>query len=438
MTLGDIGPRVEGVLTVGVLGEVEVHRDGVRLDLPAGKTTELMARLALDAGSGVRADALIEDLWAGPTSRNTLQSKVSQLRRALGDKDLVVGTGHGYALAVDASTVDATRAADLATEAADARGSDNPALTLDRAQEGLALFRGEVLVDAGDWATPHRARLEEVRLGLVEDAMAARVELGAGAEVVAALEALVERYPLREGLWAALITALYRAGRQADALAAYARVRQMLVDELGIDPGGPLRALEQQVLQQSPSLEAGAAARAVGVPGNLPPAASPMVGRAEDLAVVASAIDEHRLVTVVGAAGVGKTRLAIEVARQLEIPGGVWLVRLDAVDASAALAQVVAETMGVSGGERALTERLAGAETLILLDNCEHVSSPVAVLVRSMLDAVPHLRVLATSQVPLGITDEHVHTLSPLTHGGFRGAVHPAGARDASPTRPRR
>src|SRR4029079_8399949 len=190
------------------------------------------------------------------------------------------------------------------------------------AEQGLALFRGEVLVDAGDWTNPHRAKLEEVRLGLVEDAMAARVELGAGAEVVAELEELVERHPLREGLWAALITALYRSGRQADALAAYGRVRKLLVDELGIDPGADLRALEQQVLQQSPSLEA-RTSRLGGVPGNLPSASAPMIGRREDLAEVASAMEERRLVTVVGLAGVGKTRLATEVGRRLEAEGGV-------------------------------------------------------------------------------------------------------------------
>ena len=110
--------------------------------------------------------------------------------------------------------------------------------------------------------------------------MAARVELGAGGEVVGELEALVEQYPLREGLWASLITALYRAGRQADALAAYARVRRLLVDELGIEPGPALRALEQQVLQQSPALATRRRPRApVGVPGNLPSVSAPLVGR---------------------------------------------------------------------------------------------------------------------------------------------------------------
>ncbi len=113
--------------------------------------------------------------------------------------------------------------------------------------------------------------------------MAARVELGAGGELVGELESLVEQHPLREGLWASLVTALYRAGRQADALAAYARVRRLLVDELGIEPGAALRSLEQQVLQQSPALDAGRSARVVGVPGNLPAAAATLVGRAEDL-----------------------------------------------------------------------------------------------------------------------------------------------------------
>ena len=129
------------------------------------------------------------------------------------------------------------------------------ATSLERALEGLALFRGAVLAGVGDWAAPHRDRLEEVRLGLVEDAMTARVELGAGGEVVAELRSLVEQYPLREGLWAALIKALYQAGRQAEALSAYAAVRQSLADELGVDPGMSLQALQQQVLQHSPELE---------------------------------------------------------------------------------------------------------------------------------------------------------------------------------------
>ena len=293
------------MLTIAVLGTIEARQDGVRLDVPAGKTTELLARLALD-GSSVRAETLLEDLWSAPTGRNTLQSKVSQLRRALGDPASVEGSEDGYRLMVDTTAVDAACAIALAGRAAHARRAGDPELCLELAGEGLALFRGEVLPDAGAWATGHRARLEELHLELVEDAMAARVELGAGGEVVAELEALVARHPLREGLWESLITALYRAGRQADALAAYGRVRRLLVEELGIDPGSGLRALEREVLQQSPSLEAGPLSRAVAVPGNLTAPMSPLVGRSEDLTEVASALVEHGLVTVVGVARSGQ------------------------------------------------------------------------------------------------------------------------------------
>ena len=402
------------MLRVAVLGAVEAHRDGVRLDLPAGKTTELLARLALDPGTRVRVDALLDDLWADPAGRNTLQSKVSQLRRALGDKDLVRGSADGYALVVPDEAVDAERAVQLADASAAARAAGDLAASLAAAQEGLALYRGAVLVDAGDWATPHRNRLEEVRLGLLETAMADRVDLGAGGEVVAELGSLVEEYPLREGLWAALVTALYRAGRQADALAAYARVRRLLADELGVDPGPTLEAVQQQVLQHSPDLER-SGPPSLTTPGNLPPVPALLVGREDDLAEVVSALARHRLVTVVGPGGVGKTRLALEVASRLTPPGGVWLVRLDAVEADANLADVLTETLHVGGGERSLHERLSGADTVLLLDNCEHVVDRVALLVQSLLDAVPQLRVLATSQASLGVEEEYRQQLEPLT-----------------------
>ena len=387
----------------------------MRLDVPAGKTSELLARLALAAGSHVRSDVLIEDLWSTPTGRNTLQSKVSQLRRALDDKDLVLGNQDGYILAIKPTAVDAVRVVALAAQVAEARTAGDPAHALERSREGLALFRGEVLADAGDWAAPHRTRLEELRLGLVEDAMAARVELGAGSELVGELESLVEQHPLREGLWTSLITALYRAGRQAEALAAYGRVRRALVDELGIEPGAALRSLEALVLRQSPTLDASTLTVSISLPGNLPTPTAPLVGRDADRSGLVAAMDEQRLVTLVGTAGVGKTRLATEVGRGLTAGGGVWLVRLDAVDATADLARVVAETLHVTGDESALHDRLAGDGTVLLLDNCEHVVTSAASLVRRLLDAAPHLRVLATSQLPLGLEDEYVHHLEPLT-----------------------
>ena len=405
------------MLSIAVLGPVEVRRDGVLVPLPSGKTTEVLVRLAIDAGAPVRADRLIDDLWAdvaARTGRNTLQSKVSQLRRALGVPGVITSGTGGYTLDVEPGRVDALRVATLATTARDLRhGGDLPGAA-ELSGQALALFRGDVLVDAGDgpWLQPHRARLEEVRLGLIEDHFAARVELGAGGDVIGPLEALVQLHPLREGLWHALITALYRNGRQADALAAYARVRDILAEELGLDPGRELQALEASVLRQIPWSVAAPAGHQPTA-GNLPRLSSPLIGRASDLEVLSAQIERDALVTLTGPAGVGKTRLAIELARRAAAPDGSWLIRLDAADATTNLAQAVAETMHLSG-ERMLLERLAGTGCLLVLDNCEHVVGPAADLASLLLDAAPRLTVLATSQLPLGLDGESVYPLEPL------------------------
>lgn len=402
------------MLTVAVLGAVEARRDGDRLAVPAGKTTELLVRLALEAGSSVRVDALLEDLWPARAGRNTLQSKVSQLRGALGGKDLVVAEDDTYRLAVEPAGVDAIHVVDLASQASAARHAGDASTALEKASEGLRLFRGEILLNDGDWAAPHRARLEEIRLGLLEDVMAARVDLGSGGELVGELETLVTQHPLRERLWGSLMTALYRGGRQADALAAYARVRKLLADELGIEPGPDLRTLEQQLLRQSTALGGKPVLNPVTAPGNMPQTPAALLGRGRELVELRELVAQHRFVNVVGSAGVGKTRLLLEAAMDVRVPGGVWLVRLEAVDNSADLEQVVAETLHVAKGAQ-LRERLTGAQTVLLLDNCEHVIDNVSALVGPLLDDVHGLRILATSQVTLGIDDELVYHLEPLS-----------------------
>jgi predicted ATPase/DNA-binding SARP family transcriptional activator len=409
------------MLTIGVLGPLEVRRDGRPLPVPSGKTTELLVRLALDAGQVVSAERLIEDLWgeaAAATGRNTLQSKASQLRRALADPAVVAGGHGGYTLALDPGGVDALRVAALAADAAAARRDGDADAALAAATEALALFRGEVLADAGDgeWLHPHRARLEEVRLGLLEDRAAARVDLGAGGDLIAELEWLVGEHPLREGLWASYTTALYRAGRQADALAACRRVRRLLADELGIEPGRALADLERQILRQSAALDpaATAAAPPALVVGNLPALATPLVGRAEDLAAIGRLIGSSRLVTLVGPAGVGKTRTALEAVGRLHPGGGVWLVRLEVADATTSIPRLVGEALALTGGEQTLLDRFAAAETVLVLDNCEHVIDGVVDLATRLLDGAPPLRIVATSQAPLGVDGEAVHFLDPL------------------------
>ena len=247
------------MLTVAVLGSVEVRLDGDLIPVPSGKSTEVLVRLALDAGLVVQADRILEDLWATTAfgaARNTLQSKVSQLRRALGRPGLITGSHGGYLLGIERADVDALRVLDLATATSELLRTGQIAAALSRSAEGLALFRGEPLVDVGDgeWLHPHRARLARVRMDLLQDNVAARVQLGTGSEVIGELEGLVRQYPLHENLWYWLMTALYRGGRQADALAAYSRVRKTLFDELGLQPGRDLQELEKRILDQDPDL----------------------------------------------------------------------------------------------------------------------------------------------------------------------------------------
>jgi predicted ATPase/DNA-binding SARP family transcriptional activator/predicted negative regulator of RcsB-dependent stress response len=413
------------VLTVAVLGPVELRRDGARLPVPAGKTTELLVRLALDAGLLVRTERLIEDLWseqANGVARNTLQSKVSQLRRVLGDPGLVRGGSAGYTLDIDPGCVDALQVLRLAESATSLRQAGDASAATAACATALAKFRGEILPSAGEgeWVAPHRARLDEARLRLTEDHLAARLDLGAAGEVIGELEGLVAAHPLREGLWKLLITALYRAGRQADALAAYRGIRQRLAEELGLDPGAELQALEQQVLLHDRGLDAPArevhTTLAEPAGGNLPGVSATLVGREADIAAVTRVVAEQRLVTVVGPAGVGKTRLAIEVARGIGSAGGAWLVRLEDARAGASLWPSLGEAFNLSAATDAMVlDRLRGFDLLLLLDNCEHLVEVLPELVGRVLSAAPRVRVLTTSQQPLGVDGEVVYSLEPLS-----------------------
>jgi predicted ATPase/DNA-binding SARP family transcriptional activator len=404
------------VFEISVLGPVEVRRDGRLVPVPGGKTSELLVRLALEAGVFVRADQLVEELWAADavnTRRNTLQSKVAKLRRAFGDPLAIVSAGGAYELALEPSAVDAlavlrdTATAARLLEAGDDRGAgDLSASTLER-------YHGQVLPAAGDgdWVRPHRARLDEARMQLIETRFSARLRLGDAGDVIGELEAAVATYAYQEGLWELLITALYRAGRQADALATYQRVRAQLVDELGLQPGPRLQQLEQQILNQ----DAGLRGPDRAITGNLPSMSAELVGRETEIAALTDLLEHGRLVEIVGPGGIGKTAVAIATARRLTPPrGGTWLARLETATTADDVLDTLIAALNVTGGEAALVERLKGAAAVVILDNCEHVVDAAAALAVRLLDSAPGLRVLCTSQVRLDVDGEVMFELAPL------------------------
>jgi predicted ATPase/DNA-binding SARP family transcriptional activator len=409
------------VIHISVLGPVAVEHDGRCVPVPGGKTSELLVRLALEAGTFVGADRLVEDVWAEEavtTRRNTLQSKIAKLRRAFGDPHVIESADGGYMLAVDASEVDALAVLREKAAAADLLDAGDDRAAAELSASALERYRGELLRGAGDWAVPYRARLDEARMELTETRFAARLRLGGAGEEIGDLESAVEAYPYQEGLWELLITALYRAGRQADALATYQRVRILLADELGLAPGPRLQELERRILVHDSALGIGErAARALedhAQAGNLPSLAAELVGRETDIAAISDLLASHRLVEIVGPGGIGKTALAIATGRRLAVPGGIWLARLETAATADDVLDAVIAALHVTGGEAALLERLKSSAAVVILDNCEHVLDAAAALAVRLLDAALSLRILCTSQVRLDVDGESVLELTPL------------------------
>ncbi|MEU0567383.1 BTAD domain-containing putative transcriptional regulator [Nonomuraea sp. NPDC005983] len=431
----------------GVLGPLSVWTDqGEPVTIPGLKVRAVLADLLVHDGVTVSADRLVDDLWRDEPPGNpsgALQVRVSQLRRALeeaepGGKNLVVSRAPGYLLQVATEAVDAGRFTALVARAQSADGPGERSALLG---EALALWRGPALADFADeeWTRAAILRLEEQRLAALEQRAEARLELGEHSLLVGELGDLVARHPLRERLRAVHMRALYRAGRQSEALAGYAELRERLADELGLDPGPELAALHQAILEQDPGLAPPNPNAAVGPRTNLPASLSPLIGRDDGLDEVRSLLETGRLVTLTGSGGVGKTRLALETATHLvdSYADGVWLVELAPLDLRRAadpappdrqagergveaLAEAVLTALDVrqDTGPSATVDRLAEVlrprRTLLVLDNCEHVVEQVAKLAERLLRAAPGLRVLATSREPLALVGEVLWNVPPL------------------------
>ncbi|MEV4392945.1 BTAD domain-containing putative transcriptional regulator [Nonomuraea sp. NPDC049607] len=440
-----------------VLGPLAVWDDeGRPVKIVESKVRALLADLLVHEGRPVSADRLIDDLWgAEPPERagNALQAKVSRLRAALG-RDRVPYQAAGYRLRLEPSDeVDAARFRSLVAPAGPAAGPRERAALL---TEALGLWRGPAFADVADeeFARGAARRLEEQRLSVLEEQAEARLAAGDHLLLAGELAGLVARHPLRERLRAVQLRALYVAGRQSEAIASYADLRDRLADELGVDPGPALTTLFEAILRQDPALLAGTPAPAESGTApdgeartNLPAPLGDLVGRDAATAEVRRLLRAGRLVTLTGPGGVGKTRLALEAARGAaaspeegpaeEFGDGVWLVELAGWRGGADdLAQHVAAVLGlrddatpasgadaapVSGGDAAggaAGARVAGAlrrrELLLVLDNCEHVVEAAASLAGGLLAAAPRLRVLATGREPLDLAGERVFVVEPL------------------------
>ncbi|GLF99558.1 AfsR/SARP family transcriptional regulator [Streptomyces yaizuensis] len=417
-------------MQIGLLGPFEVRTDDGVADVPGARLRGLLIALALRPGHVVPKASLVDWIWgehppAG--AANALQRLVSRLRKALPD-GVVEGRADGYRLTVEPDAVDAVRFERL-VHAGRSRTEEDTSRRLRLLREALGLWRGAAMQDVGlrDSAAFDAAavRLEGLRLTTTEERIDAEVALGRGAELVTELTDLVAAHPVRERLVAALMRALAAAGRDSEALLVYQRAREALADALGADPSPELAALHVALLRgelgRAEPRRAGA-----GRGSNLRAELTTFVGRGADVAAVRGLVAEHRLTTVIGPGGAGKTRLATETARTLldELPDGVRLVELAAVGAGGDVAQATLTGLGLRdtlfGGAPSadLTDRIVAAirerEALLILDNCEHVIDSAAVFAHRVLGECRRLRILATSREPLGITGEALWHIEPL------------------------
>ena len=420
----------------GILGPLQaVGDDGRELVLGGRMPRAVLALLLLRANEVVSSDQLVEELWAGapPASgAKGLHVHVSRLRRALSaghsdpDGERLVTTAGGYVLRVGPEELDVQRCERLIGEGRSLLAAGRPDQALAALSGAVELWRGDALADFqyDAFAQGEIARLGELRAAVLEERIAVEMLLGREAQVLGELERLVRDYPYRERLRGQLMLALYRTGRQAEALGAYRAARSALVDELGIEPSVELRQLHEAILAQDETLlqtDPGQPAAPTGVttdgraPGHvhLPVQATPLIGRERELAELMTLAESRRLITLTGTGGTGKTRLGLAFAADLadRYPDGVWWVPLAMVSEARLVPAAIAAALGDIAD---LPMYLRGRALLLVLDNFEQVIE-AARAVAELLSGAPGCGVIVTSRERLGVAAEQEYPVAPLS-----------------------
>jgi len=417
-----------------VLGAVEAVGPEGAIPLGGPRQRLLLAVLLASRGQVVSIDALSEALWGGnppPTARPTLQTSVSKLRRQLAPVAGVVLETRppGYALNVGAEIVDADRFESL-VETASALLDEHPGEASRHLDRALELWFGDAFAGFSDlpWATAEATRLEELRWHAIEDRMDARLRLGDSSALVGELDGLTQTEPLRERLRGQHVLALYRSGRQGEALRVAAQFRAFLSEELGLDPSPDFVELERAVAMgddmlgpTAPTAVPGGTGPPTRMTAQVPAPTVSLVGRDELVEDIVDLVGHARLVTLTGPGGVGKSSVAMEVARRSRdhFRDGVRLIELAPVTTPEAVATAVAQAVEAERRSgRSITESiaevLAPLELLILIDNCEHVIEESGEVIAHLLRWCPSLSVLTTSREPTGLSGEVVRTIAPL------------------------
>jgi predicted ATPase/DNA-binding SARP family transcriptional activator len=428
-------------LEVRVLGPLELVIDNGSVPLPA-KQRRLLAALLIHVGEARSADVLIDSVWGEtpPASASSLlQVYVSQLRKALPAPALIATFGSGYALVLDEASLDAAEFERLLREGKEAMSDGNPALAASVLARALALWRGQAYGELAyeEFARGEAERLEELHLVCIEARLEAGLALGQEDDLLPELQSLAFAHPLRERVQAQLMLALYRCGRQTEALDLFRELRRRLREELGVEPGSELHELQRRILQHDYTLTAQASG--IEQPAVLPAPPNALLGRERQLDELRQLLlrERVRLIVLTGAGGSGKTRLALEAARQTSasFANGACFVDLAPLRDPELVPRMIMSALAIEQAPadpfETLRTVLASRELLVVLDNAEHLQD-AAPMYTKLLAQAPRLTLLVTSRVVLHLSGEHVYPVEPLAPDAAK-ALFRERAREAEP-----